>query len=73
MATKRVTKPATPRTSSVSADQYLLNRLREPSTWAGLLTLGAAFATGGAASWLNPETLPILTAGIGLILNKEGE
>lgn len=43
MTTKRVTKLATPSASSVSAGQCLFSRLHEPSTWAGLLTLGAAF------------------------------
>lgn len=51
---------------------YVAQRLLEPSTWAGILTIGAALATGGFAEWLNPTTLPMLTAGVGLILNKEG-
>lgn len=49
----------------------LLARLIEPSTWAGLLTIGSVFATGGVASWLNPTTLPSLLAGLGLIVVRE--
>lgn len=72
MVTKKVTKPVATAASNRSAVNYVFARLLEPSTWAGLLTLGAALATGGAAAWLNPQTLPVITAGIGLILNKEG-
>lgn len=72
MVTKKVTKPAATAAPDRSAVNYILARMLEPSTWAGLLTLGSAVATGGVAAWLNPQTLPVITAGIGLILNKEG-
>lgn len=62
---------ATPQASSTK--RSLADFLCEKSTWAGLLTIGATFATGGAAGWLNEATLPPLLAGIGLILTKEGK
>lgn len=49
------------------------DRFSEPSTWAGILTIGATFATGGVSSWLNPTTLPALITGVGLILAKEAK
>lgn len=48
----------------------LVDFLKEKSTWCGLLTIGAALATGDTAAWLNGDTLPILMSGIGLILAK---
>lgn len=57
--------------SEVGLRSYVVTRLLEPSTWAGILSIGAVFATGGVASWLNPSTLPVLISGIGLILAKE--
>lgn len=48
----------------------LVDFLKEKSTWCGLLTIGATFATGGTAAWLDVDTLPILMSGIGLILAK---
>lgn len=53
--------------------QVLLARLTEASTWAGLLTIGATFATGEVAAWLSPTTLPVLIAGAGLVLTEEGK
>lgn len=38
----------------------LTDFLLETSTWASLLTIGATFATGGAAGWLNTATLTSL-------------
>lgn len=70
MATKKTASRANPAASS-SLLSALLSRLTEPSTWAGLLTIGSALATGGLASWLNPETLPVLIAGVGLVLTKD--
>lgn len=49
----------------------LVQRLLEPTTWCGLLTVGSSLATGGLAGWLNAGTLPTLVAGVGLILAKE--
>lgn len=46
--------------------------LREPSTWAGILSIGAAFATGGVSALVNPATLSSIGAGLALILTKEG-
>lgn len=51
---------------------YVADRVKEPTTWMGLLSLGAAFATGGASTWLNPSTLPTLAMAVGMILGKEG-
>lgn len=57
--------------AEVGLQSYAVARLLEPSTWAGILSIGAVFATGSVASWLNPSTLPVLISGIGLILAKE--
>lgn len=70
MATKKTVSRAKPVALS-SLLSAMLSRLTEPSTWAGLLTIGSALATGGLASWLNPETLPVLVAGVGLVLTKD--
>lgn len=71
MATK---KTATEKSvATTKTNRTLKQILLEKSTWCGLLTIGAALATGGLTSWLNPSTLPFLTAGVGLILTKEGE
>lgn len=56
-----------------SVGSYFVARLIEPTTWVGLFTIGASLATGGAAAWLNPQTLPMISAGIGLVFAKEGE
>lgn len=58
--------------SSPGGGRTIKQVLSEKSTWCGLLTIGAALATGGLASYLNPTTLPFLTAGIGLILTPDG-
>lgn len=46
--------------------------LTEPTTWAGLLTVGAAIATGGMSVLVDPLLLTELGAGLALILAKEG-
>lgn len=56
---------------SRSLRDWLVGRLVEPTTWTGLLTIGTALATGGTAGWLNAATLPVLSAGIGLVLCRE--
>lgn len=71
MATKKVKEAAVP--SPTIKKRSLREFLLEPSTWAGLLTIGATLATGGTAEWLNATTLPTLLAGIGLILTKEAK
>lgn len=73
--TTGASKPATTPTSRApSTPMYnaLMDRLLEPSTWAGCLTIGSVLATGGLATWLNASTLPILLSGVGLILAKDG-
>lgn len=47
--------------------------LREPSTWAGIFSICAAFATGGVSVLANPATLSSIGAGLALILTKEGK
>jgi hypothetical protein len=71
LATKA--KKVEPAQKTPATKRTVLEFLTEKSTWAGLLTIGATFATGGAAGWLNAATLPSLLAGIGLILTKEGK
>lgn len=51
-----------------SAWRNLLDRLTQPTTIAGLLTIGATVATGGTAGWLNADTLPALLSGLGLMV-----
>lgn len=70
MSTK---KKATPVSPAPTAKRSLADFLLEKSTWAGLLTIGATLATGGVAEWLNSTTLPVLIAGAGLVLTKEGK
>lgn len=73
MVKKRTTPPSV--TSSIRSKlaSAAIARLGEPSTWCGLLTIGAAVATGGLSTWLNPASLPYLTAGVGLILSKDSK
>lgn len=47
--------------------------LREPSTWAGLLSIAAAIATGGASVLTDPILLAQVGTGIGLVLAREGD
>lgn len=65
-------KTSVPKKPAGTFASSLLSRLKEPTTWAGILSLGAIFATGGTAGWLNPQTVPSLAAAVGLILAKEG-
>lgn len=60
------------KTVAQATKSAVLARLLEPSTWAGLLTIGTVVATGGVATWLNPSTLPVLLTGVGLVLSKDG-
>lgn len=69
MTTKKVSTTS----KSVRSKRTVSDLLTEPSTWCGLLTIGATLATGGLAAWLNPATLPALTAGVGLILAREAK
>lgn len=45
---------------------------REPSTWAGLLAIASAIATGGATALTNPALLSTVGSGLALILTREG-
>lgn len=68
-------KPAVPRSAAsakAKAPRSVKTILMEPSTWAGILSIGAAFATGGASALANPATLASIGAGLSLILTKEG-
>lgn len=57
---------------SNSRSRFSRDRLKEPSTWAGIISIACAVATGGASALVDPILQPVLVAGIGLILNKEG-
>lgn len=46
--------------------------MREPTTWAGLFSIGAAVATGGASLLTDPVFLTKVGAGLALVLAKEG-
>lgn len=43
----------------------------EPTTWAGLFTIGMAVATGGASLLTDPQLLAQVAAGLSLVLAKE--
>lgn len=64
--------PRGPRAAKPKAKRSVGDYMREPSTWAGILSIGAAFATGGASALANPATLASIGAGLSLILTKEG-
>lgn len=71
-------KPSTPagtrapRATKAKVKRTVSDYMREPSTWAGILSIGAAFATGGASALANPATLASIGAGLSLILTREG-
>lgn len=69
---------ATPRTRKLVQDKPSDSRsvadvFREPSTWAGLLTIGSAVLTGGFSVLLTPATLAQVATGFALILTKEAQ
>lgn len=71
------TKTSTSRKVQVPKDQssrsrFSRDRLKEPSTWAGIISIACAVATGGASAVMDPVLQPVLIAGLGLVLNKEG-
>lgn len=56
----------------VSSNRRTIKKvLREPSTWAGLFTVGAAFLTGGASALTDPVLLSQIGAGLSMIALKE--
>lgn len=52
--------------------QRIKKKLSEGTTWAGLLTVAAAVASGGATVLTSPTLLTQIAGGIALILAKEG-
>lgn len=46
-------------------------KIRQPSTYAGLLTIGAAVLTGGTSVLTDPLLLSQLGAGLALVLTEE--
>lgn len=64
-------KKATRKVFLEERPSYLKARLAEPSTWLGLLALGASVATGGLADWLNPTSAAAISSAMGLIFCKE--
>lgn len=60
-----------PQQEAQPAPGYWHDRLKEPSTWLGILAIGAAFATGGTAEWLNATNIGILASGLGLVTTKD--
>lgn len=62
-----------PRVAAPERSRSVREILMEPSTWAGIMSIGAAFATGGASALANPATLSSIGAGLALILTKEGK
>lgn len=61
-----------PSTASPKPQRSVREVLREPTTWAGLLSIGAAIATGGASALLDPSLCAQVGAGLALILAREG-
>lgn len=55
-----------PRRTRLSFD-----RLREPSTWAGIAMIGTAIATDGASAFVTPALFGQVMAGLGLIFTQE--
>lgn len=45
--------------------------MREPSTWAGILSIAAACLTDGVGALTNPALLSQIGAGLALVLTKE--
>lgn len=50
--------------------KWLLSRLSEPSTWAGLAVLAPA-AINAAAGGLNPQSIGAIAGGLAAVLMKE--
>lgn len=69
MAQRKKVEPTKPAAGKRRGVRELLT---EPTTWAGLLTAGAAIATGGMSVFMDPLLLTELGAGLALILAKEG-
>lgn len=68
----RATKPKPPTDEVVSPSKRTIKKvLREPSTWAGLLSIAAACLTGGASALTDPVLLSQIGAGLALVLTKE--
>lgn len=68
----RATKPKPPTDEVVSSNKRTIKKVvREPSTWAGLLTVAAAFLTGGASALTDPVLLSQIGAGLSMIALKE--
>lgn len=69
---------AVPRTRKLVQDKSGDTRsipdvFREPSTWAGLFTIGGAVLTGGFSALFAPEMLAQVATGFALILTKEAQ
>lgn len=67
---------AVPRTRKLVQDKSggtrsIADVCREPSTWAGLFTIGSAVLTGGFSTLFAPEMLTQVATGFALILTKE--
>lgn len=67
MARTKTTSAPTPKSG-----RTLQQLLREPTTWAGILTVGATIATGGVSVLTDPLMLSKIGAGLALVLAKEG-
>lgn len=52
--------------------QQVKKKLSEPTTWAGLLTVAAAIASGGASVLADPAMLAQVASGIALVFAREG-
>lgn len=68
----RATNSTPPTDEVVSPNKRTIKKvLREPSTWAGLLSIAAAVLTGGAGALTDPVLLSQIGAGLALVLTKE--
>lgn len=73
VAAKSSPKRASPaKPEVVKRGRLSLARFKEPSTWAGVLSIACALATGGASVLVDPMLQGQIISGLGLILAKEG-
>lgn len=67
-------RAVTPKTTSAKQDtkkRSLGEIVREPSTWAGVLTIANAVLTSGVGVLADPQLLTQIAAGLSLVLVKE--
>lgn len=69
---KKLTKPPIEAPGGPPIRRAAREIFSESSTWAGILSIGAAIITGGVSTLTNPALLTSIGVGTSLILTKEG-